>query len=185
MFWMSIKNNDDRLKVERLYFEYRKLMYKEAYDILQDRFLAEDAIHESFIRIINNLHKIDEINRPSTRSFLVIICRNVAKDIYKSKSKLNKVSDIEEYFSTEASNISSNPPDIVITRETLSKISEAIEKLNPIYRDVFLMRRVYGFSREEIANIFGISVETVKKRLVRAKVKIVEYIGEEELKSGK
>ena len=53
MFWMVIENKDDRLKVERLYYKYRNLMYKEAYEILEDTYLAEDAVAESFIRIIN------------------------------------------------------------------------------------------------------------------------------------
>ena len=79
MFLFTIENFHDRLKTERLYLSYRKLMYKEAFEIVQNRHCAEDAVSESFVRIIDNLHKIDEQDCLKTRSFLVIICRNVAK----------------------------------------------------------------------------------------------------------
>ncbi len=79
ILFTTIENFSDRFKIERLYMCYRNLMYKEAPEIVQNPHSAEDAVSESFVRIIKNLHKIDEQNRPKTRSFLVIICRNVAK----------------------------------------------------------------------------------------------------------
>jgi len=182
MIYIVIENQQDSLKVERLYFGYRKLMYKEAYDILRDWHLAEDAISESFIRIINNLHKINESDCPRTRSFLVITCRNVAKDIYKKKSPVNEDEDAITNLSFEDINKVSDTLEILIKKETMEHIAMAIESLEPIYRDVFLLRRVHGLSREEIASIFGITVETVKKRLTRAKLKIVTALEKEKVR---
>jgi len=172
---MTIEDEEDRLKIERLYYKYRQLMFKEAQVILKDEHLSEDAVAESFIRIIKNLHKIDENNCPRTRSYLVIICRNVSKDIYKSRIYLNTIDDLAEDIEVEDM-VCSDPNDIVVNKETLEQIAKVIENLDIIYRDVFLLRRVHNLSREEIAKIFGISVETVKKRLARAKVKIVESL---------
>ena len=90
MLFMAIEDEDDLLKVERLYERYKRLLYKIAYNILKDKYLSEDAVHQTFIRIINNLHKIGEINCPQTQSFLVIMCRNVAIDIYNQRTYLNK-----------------------------------------------------------------------------------------------
>lgn len=178
MIFMTIEHRDDRLKVERLYDTYRKLLYKEAYAILNDKHLAEDAVSETFIRIINNLHKIDENNCPQTRSFLVIICRNVAKDIYKKRRRIYQYEDLSDDISKEKGQ-TANPLDIVINKETIQRIAKVIENLDSIYRDVFLLRRVHGMTCEEIAGIFGIKVETVKKRLTRAKHKIMEELEKE------
>lgn len=79
ILFTTIENFSDRLKIERLYMCYRSLMYKEALEIVQNSHSAEDAVSESFVRIIKNLHKIDEQNRPKAQSFLVIICRKFAK----------------------------------------------------------------------------------------------------------
>ncbi len=83
MFSMWAKDDKDQLKVERLYKKYSNIMFSEANKILQDKQLAEDAVQQSFIKIISNLHKIDENNCPQTKNFLVIICINVAKSICK------------------------------------------------------------------------------------------------------
>lgn len=178
MLFMVIKDTDDRLKVEKLYDSYRKLLFFIANGILRDKHLAEDAVHDAFIKIIKNLHKVGEISCPRTRNFIVIICRNVAKDIYKKRIGVIDTED-EQALSVKEMEIMSNPLDIVISQESVNRLTAAIEQLSETYRDTFLLKRVYGFSREEIAETFGISVEAVKKRLVRAKAKIIEQLGEE------
>ena len=62
MLFLFVENENDRNKTERLYKQYKYLIFSEANKILQDKHLAEDAVHQSFIKIINNLHKIDENN---------------------------------------------------------------------------------------------------------------------------
>ena len=176
MFLFTIENFHDRLKTERLYLSYRKLMYKEAFEIVQNRHCAEDAVSESFVCIIDNLHKIDEQDCLKTRSFLVIICRNVAKNIYNKKIYLNNQPDAYDDVLPEVVSESSDSLDILVKKETLSEIAGIIKNLDPIYRDVFLLKNVHGLSRAEIAAIFGISEEAVKKRLVRAKSKILKEL---------
>ena len=138
MFLFTIENFHDRLKTERLYLSYRKLMYKEAFEIVQNRHCAEDAVSETFVRIIDNLHKIDEQDCLKTRSFLVIICRNVAKNIYNKKIYLNNQPDACDDVLPEDVSESSDSLDILVKKETLSEIAGAVKKLDPIYRDVFL-----------------------------------------------
>lgn len=180
MFFAAISDKDDRLKVERLYYMYRKLMYKEAFSILQDKHLAKDVISESFIRIINNLHKIDENDCPRTRNFLVIICRNVAKDIYRKRHSESIIGITDD---TESELISdNNPSDIVIGKESAKRLAECISQLDPKYRDIFILRRAYNMSREDIAKTVGISEEAVKKRLQRAKAMILKEYSKEQIK---
>lgn len=177
MIFMDIADVDDRLKVEELYYSYRRLLFTTANEILRDRHLSEDAVHDAFVKIIKNLHKVGEVSCPRTRNFIVIICRNVAKDIYKKRKGLVNTEDEQELAARET-DILSNPLDIVISQETVNRLTSAIEQLSEVYRDTFLLKRVYGFSREEIAETFGISVKAVKKRLARAKVKIIEQLRE-------
>lgn len=175
MVFAAIQNEKDRTKAEALYYEYRRLMYKEAYEILKDKMLAEDAVSESFIRIMSNLHKIDEKVCPRTRNFLVIICRNVAKSMYNARK-----SELTAEYVENIGNIPT-PEDIVITKETKKAIVKIVSSLSPKYKDVLILRRAYNMSREDIANIFQISVETVKKRLQRAKAMILKELEKENI----
>ena len=57
-------------KVEQLYEKYQKLMYVVAYHILNHH---QDAVLESWEKIIRHMDKIDHIDSPKTKSFLVIL----------------------------------------------------------------------------------------------------------------
>ena len=165
-----IKPDEDKtsIKIERLYDKYKFLMYKEANRILKDTCLAEDAVQQSFIKVMKNIDKIDENNEPKTRNFLVIICRHVALDLYKKRLYLNKNSEYLNFeINGEDEEIAIDyyePSQLLIDKETVSKVAEHIYKLPPIYRDVLLLEKVHGNSKEEIAELLGISYETVRKR---------------------
>ena len=78
LYLLMIDSTDDKNKLELIYNQYKNLMLNRAYDILKDRGLAEDAVHNAFIRILKNLDKISEINCPKTKSFVVVIVENVS-----------------------------------------------------------------------------------------------------------
>jgi len=173
---MSISHSNDEEKIRRLYINYRKLMFKEAYAILKDHALAEDAVHNSFVKIINYIHKINEKNDASTRNYLVIICRNVAIDMQKRKLPLMNEHDNIEDISNEDASIEPNLLDIVINGESVAEISYAIEQLPSKYRDVIIMHYVKEHNIKEIAEILDISEENAKKRLYRARKKLLKYM---------
>ena len=172
--FLTIKDDTARAVAERLYLKYRYLMFSESNKILNDSFLAEDAVQQAFEKIIKNLHKIDEENVPATRNFLVIICRNVSLDILKGKQYLNNSSDAIEDMEIESSEMS--PADVVIDKISVDEIVKAIKELPEIYRDIVLLKHSYNYSREEIAKTLGLPFETVKKRLHRAKKLLVNSL---------
>lgn len=178
MFFMQITDEDDRIKAEILYYRYRNLMYKVSYSILQDKYLAEDAINEAFIRIIKNLHKIDEEDCPKTRNFLVIICRNVSINIYNLRNKIKEYEYLEEL--AEDANVI-DPEEVVINKECLGRMAKAISELDDKYRDVLILRRVYDMSAEEVAGMLGITADNVRKRLQRAKKMVLKKYNKGEL----
>ena len=87
-FYLQLLETEEELqKFTQLYETYRKLMHWTAEGILHDEHLAEDAVHEAFLRIIQNFHQIREIPCPKTRSFVVIIVRNVALNMQKKRKR--------------------------------------------------------------------------------------------------
>lgn len=73
-FYLSlVDSEEDKSKVEQIYYQYRNLMFYVARDVLRDEKLAEDAVHQAFIRIINHLDGVEEIVSHKTRCFVVIV----------------------------------------------------------------------------------------------------------------
>ena len=168
ILFSAIETEDDRKKAERLYEKYKSLMYREAYKILKNKQEAEDAVMTAFVRIINNLHKIDEKNHKATMAFLVRICVNVAKSRIKNISnQLNNEESVEENI--ENPDTTYIPHEFIISQETNNTLKEIICSLKPVYQEVILLRYYSDFSVLEISEVLDEKTDTVKKRLLRAK----------------
>ncbi len=58
LFYLSLLDTEEeKSKFEQLYYQYRKLMYLCAWEVLRDEQLAEDAVHEAFIKLTKYLKK--------------------------------------------------------------------------------------------------------------------------------
>ena len=179
MIFFTLENQNDRTKVERLYYSYREVMYRVAYNILKDKHLAEDAVQQAFIKIFDHLHKIDENNYHKTQGFLVIICRNVSYEIYRQNKNM-QLSFLEENENTYI-DTSVQPIDLVIHEERLRYLINRIKEMKPIYSDVMLLKYAHGLSTDEIATLLEITTDTVRKRLERARKMLSNFLMEEEL----
>lgn len=162
----------DKNRFELLYVTYRKLMFYVANRILNDERLAEDAVHQTFLKILENFDKVGEISGHKTKSYIVTMVRNTAINLYNQRKRQTAIplEDVEYCIATE-------PMDIA---EGLNHLARAVLKLPVIYKDVLTLKYVQEFSNEEIAKVLDISEATVRKRLERAKRKLGEILEMEE-----
>ena len=88
-FYLALAQSDnDKDKFEQIYIRYRKLMLSVAYNILGDSELSEDAVHNAFMRILNHLDKLDDVDSPRTKGYVVIVAENVAKTMYTQRKRI-------------------------------------------------------------------------------------------------
>jgi len=174
LYLTLINTTDDKKKFENLYYEYRTLMKYIANGILKDEYLAEDAVHEAFLKLTRYLNKIDDIKCPRTKTFIVIIIRSVSLDILKKEKRI-KTTDIEEI-----SNIPAVTNDFLENIEVEELVSK-IKSLPDTYRDILELKAYYNLSDKEIADILKISLSAARKRLQRARAALKEILkgGEE------
>jgi RNA polymerase sigma-70 factor (ECF subfamily) len=71
---------------------------------------------------------------------------------------------------------SRSPFDTTLNRETRVMIEAALEKINPIFRDAVVLRDITDVSYEEIAEILGVSLGTVKSRILRGREALREEL---------
>ncbi len=81
-FYLTLIDTEaEKSKFEQLYLIYRQMMFFVAKQILEDSYLAEDAVHQAFLKIIDHFDKIGEIDCPKTRGFIVTIVQNQSIDL--------------------------------------------------------------------------------------------------------
>ena len=163
---MTIENEKDREKAADLYRQYSSTMLYIADSILHDIHLAEDTVSEAFIKIINNLDKINSKDCYRTRGFVVIIVRNVAFDILRKqkRSKETMTDCYDDSIPYEEANFEN-----ITIEEACQRIIKCIGRLSKGYPDILYLKMKFDYSNKEIAELLGISQENVKTRLSRAR----------------
>lgn len=164
-FLTAIEDIQTKNKLEAIYLEYYRDMYVTAYSILKDHQIAEDIIQDAIIRLSNNLSRVSDIKCKKTRSYLVIIVRNLAYNFYNKRKKIVLLED------DQLKNIVDN--EILIEEHLLkdeqnSEIVKCLKKLTPSYADILTLRFYYDLSIVEISETLDITTNNVSVKINRA-----------------
>ena len=150
--------------LEELYREHRQRLYTVAYAILHQPEEAEDAVHETFVRLAENRHRLHIRSGEEGRALLTAIARNAAIDRLRHRVRANLP------LPTFCPDVEDRPSAVAEADALLA----AVRALPPLYRDVLLLAGVYGYAPREIATLLGISEATVRQRLSRARKQLKE-----------
>ena len=155
---ISETQNDKQL-IEQIYRVYLRKMRQAAFNVLHDEKLAEDAVHESFIKIIKAPEKLREVAKERWASWLVVLAANTAKDMLRKEVKAGMPVD-EDFWKQQPA------PGRV---EARSLLLNEIKCLSEKYRQTLVFYYVFGYDITEIANALEISPDNVRQRLSRAR----------------
>lgn len=157
IYLQMIESEEDKSKFEAIYNQYRKLMYVVANKILENDYDAEDAVHQAFVSIIDNLGKISEVDCPKTKGYVVVITENKARDIIRARKKTSP-----EEFNDDLHGVEFPLPGD-------NGLADSLAKLLPRYREVLLLRYDFGYNTKELAELMHMSRDSVQKLVWRAK----------------
>jgi RNA polymerase sigma-70 factor (ECF subfamily) len=155
---------------------YQRPVFSLVYRMVRDREQAEDLAQETFIKVFNNIERYDP--RYKFSSWIFKIASNLAIDALRKKELATVSIDGSRHASTaeeiESSRITvesrdENPEEALLSKELGAEIEQAIGQLRPEYRTAILLRHVEGRPYEEIAEVMGIPLGTVKTYIHRAR----------------
>jgi RNA polymerase sigma-70 factor (ECF subfamily) len=158
-----IDTPEEQAKFEVLYEKYYKLLIGVALHILHDGADAEDAVQQSFLKLIPNLKKIKDVSSRQTVNYLVIMVRRVCFDLYNARKKIDQVpfEDLSAEPGAEADNL--------LGQMEYSELLRCVKALPDIYGDALYLMYYEDFTPKELAATLGISVKAVQKRIERAR----------------
>lgn len=172
IFLMMIDTPEEKRKFVILYEKYKYLMQKVATDILHDRFLAEDAVQNAFMKLAKHMGDVGEIDSLSTKRYLITITKNAAIDIYRKRNKqIHKEIYIDELGEARL-------PMSYMETTMDNNILDVLKNLPIKYRDIFLLKYSANLENKEIARICGIREGTVRQRISRGKQMIEKMLRE-------
>jgi len=153
-----------------LVHQLSRRLYGFAFRILRNQEEAEDAVQEIFIKLWNMREKLN--NYKSIEALSTTMIKNFCIDqLRKQKSFVSEQISNSNYYDLA----SPSPYEQMAETESNKIIYQIIENLPDIYKEVVKYRDIEGFSYEEIVEITGQNINTLRVNLSRAR----GYIREE------
>src|SRR2546428_1075283 len=171
----------DSQAVETLSRRYQRSLLQTELRVLGNAEDAEDALQDGLLSAYRNLKRFEGRSQFST--WLTRIVINAALMRRRSAKSRPAVSLDEspredelpaaERFADDAP----NPEQVFASTEIREIISENLDELSPLLRTAFVLREVQGYSTGEAAKKLGVTENTLKARLWRARHQLAERLG--------
>ena len=166
---MRVKEEGDERAFESLIQRHRKPILNFAYRFMGDREAAEDLSQDVFLRLWASASTYLPVAKFTT--FLYTIAKNLCLNTLAKSRNAPAMQSLD--VTSERGNISAkdevadpagSPEREVVNREIADRIAEAVGKLSPEHRLVFILTEYHGHSYEEVASIAQCPVGTIASR---------------------
>ena len=171
----------DHEAVEALFRRYQRPLFQTALRVLGNTEDAEDALQDGLLSAYRNLKRFEGRSQFST--WLTRIVINAALMKRRSAKARPAVSLDEppredelpaaERFADDGL----TPEQVFANTEIREMLSENLDQLSPLLRTAFVLREVQGYSTGEAAKKLGVTENTLKARLWRARHQLAERLG--------
>jgi RNA polymerase sigma-70 factor (ECF subfamily) len=166
-----------RILVDR----HKQRVFNFTYRFMNGNADSEDVAQEVFVKVYFSKDNY----KPSAKftTWLYVVTKNTCLQALKKKGKTVSMNEKtegrrDEIGSVIADERTENPSDAVLSAEKRGKIAEALARLPESQRMVILLRRYDQLSYEEIAEVIGCSVQSVKSLLFRGRASLKGFLKE-------
>ncbi|MUT65466.1 RNA polymerase sigma factor [Paenibacillus sp. NEAU-GSW1] len=144
--------------------------------------LAEDLCSETFYKAYRSLHSFREVDA-SFSTWLYTIARNTVLSELRKQKTTNLPLDEAGHIPPASPELA--PDQLVLRNERMAMVREAINNLPDKQRSALILREYDQMDYQEIANILGQTVSSVKSLLFRARASVKSqlepYFGEAQM----
>lgn len=154
---------------------YRDKIHNFIFRYTRNHLDCEDIVQETFFRVYRSRHSYERIARFST--WLYTIANNLARSHYKKNSRLKTTSIFEtdsnnQEYEIDIVDTEQTPDNDVNTSIMMEYVQKALSHIPVEFKDVIVMRDIQNLTYEEIMEITGLPMGTVKSRINRGRVRL-------------
>jgi len=158
----------DKLKLlESFITEHQEAHYRLAYSYVRNKENALDIVQDSILKALRSIDRLEEINYLKTWFYRIIV--NTSIDFIRKHRRVTVMDD--DILVVHLPQLEDEMNDM--------DLREAIDQLPPKYKTLIILRFFEDLKIDEIAEITGHNVNTVKTRIYRALKKLRIEVGED------
>jgi len=167
-----------RAGVERAYEEliarFQQPVYTLALRLLNDQSEASDVVQEVFLKVFRNIGSFRGQSTLKTWIYRITVneAHNARRWFFRHRRReveLDTNPEEARNWKEIIPDRSRSPFEVAFDREQHVMIEAALEKINPIFREAVVLRDITDLAYEEIAEVLGVSLGTVKSRILRGR----------------
>ena len=162
-----LETEEDRERFLKLHGAYEKTLYAVAVRVLGDRTAAEDAVQQTWLRLIRRWDRVSALPWEETEGYVVTVVKNTALDMLRKNRR-------EEALPEDW-----DPPAPETGEGGYRYLVELIRALPEGYRRVLELKCVEEESNREIARRLGLKESTVATRVLRGRAMLAEALERE------
>ena len=159
-------------KFTNLFLKYKSLMFWTANDVLNDEYLAEDAVQEAFLKLLRHIDQIGPVHSAEARRYVSAAARTVAIDRYRKRTSGTS----KEMFAEDVDYLHEIEAEPCLEDSEGNRILDILFALPDTYREVCLSKYVEKLENWEIAERLKLREGTVRQKLSRGKALIEQAI---------
>ncbi|MFS0820261.1 RNA polymerase sigma factor [Bacillus sp. 1P02SD] len=167
------------MEFSKIYHAYNSRLFRISYSITRDIHLAEDVVHETFIKAINKMDTIEDESKIG--AWLSTIATRTAIDFVRMERNKKGTPMDHELIECLGKTMKQNVEEEVETNIVMEQIYQATRKLKQEYQDVLTLKIWHGLKESQIAHILDLKPCTVKTRIYRARKELKAFLGQGEL----
>jgi len=166
---------------EELIQRFQQPVYALALRLLGDQGEACDVVQEVFLKVFRNIGSFRGQSSLKTWMYRITVneAYNARRWFFRHRRReveLDNNPDEARNWKENIPDSTRSPFDVACDRERHVMIDRALEKINPIFREAVVLRDTMDRSYEEIAGILGVSLGTVKSRILRGREALREEL---------
>ncbi|MBC7172926.1 MAG: sigma-70 family RNA polymerase sigma factor [Polyangiaceae bacterium] len=164
----------DRQALETLLERHQGQVYRFGMKMCRNPEDAKDVLQETLLAMARGVEGFR--GESSLTTWLYTIARShCIKKRRRSKYAPEQEPSLDTDVGLEAARLADpakSPDDAVAAKQVEEALERAIGALEPMYREVLVLRDIEGLSAPEVAEVLGLSVQAVKSRLHRARISV-------------
>ncbi|MGN8039901.1 RNA polymerase sigma factor [Chitinophaga sp. 22321] len=166
----KIYREDDQLAFRQLFLQYSDRLIAFAVSLLPSR---EEAVADVFVKIWQNRASLSAVRNLNT--YLYTAVRNTAYNYRISAGRIPEILT-GEHIQVTVDTMAASPEDMLISKENLQKIEQAINLLPARCKLIFRLVKEDGLKYREVAEILEVSINTVNTQMAIALKKLAGMI---------
>jgi RNA polymerase sigma-70 factor (ECF subfamily) len=175
---LTAARQGDRDALEALLLRYQSHVYRFGMKMCGDPEDAKDILQDTLLAMARTVR--DFRGASSLSTWLYTIARSFCiKKRRRSKFAPRADQSLETVLETEGTQLrhpGPGPEEDLAIRQVETVLAQAIAALDPMYREVLVLRDIEGLTAPEVAEVLGIGVDAVKSRLRRARLTVRERV---------